>query len=189
MTPKPTLTLKKKSNTPETLPLAADRLGEAKRLGKKVIYTVTKVVSISPQPQPILSKSGASPKKPAAPLPKKPKKVKQQLPTQEEIVAYRVEKEGRGVAWLIEHYPQLFTDSKKPLALGTHKKIRLLNPQTPRGLIAIGLTGWVSKPDYHEAVLISTVRYDLEGNPCGGVTEKEKVNARKQINLIQNSKA
>jgi hypothetical protein len=176
----------KKSNTPETLPLAADRLGEAKRLGKKVIYTVNKVVSIFPQPIP--SKSGASPKKPAAPLPKKPKKIKQQVPTSEQIVTYRKEKAGRGVACLVELYPKLFTTIKKPLALGTHKKIRLLNPQTPRGLIATGLTTWVNTADYHQAVVIGAMRYDLEGNLCGGVTEKEKAHARKQINL-KNSKA
>lgn len=122
----------------------------------------------------------------------KPVKVKQEPPkplTKEEKVARHVAKLEAAVNMLVALCPQLFNvESPKPLKVGIGKDVRRLirdkGLDIPNNQISIGLMAYTQAEAYQRALSEGGLRFGLDGQPCGEVTDEQKVRAKRKLNEL-----
>lgn len=86
---------------------------------------------------------------------------------------------------LFEKFPKTFfkeSEQVRPLQKYIHKKIyKALNYEYSRDEISSGLALYTQNLDYCKALVEKKIRIDLEGNPCGEVSEQHKQDAQARI--------
>lgn len=84
-------------------------------------------------------------------------------------------------------FPNAFSTPKRPLKIGIHHDLlKELAPAGARINNILGLVAdWVALPGYVEAIAQGGCRYDLSGEPCGLVSDEQKLRAQKQIQRVE----
>jgi len=121
-----------------------------------------------------------------------PAKVKQEPPkplTKEEKAARHVAKLETAVNMLVALCPQLFNvESPKPLKVGIGKDVRRLirdkGLDIPNNQISTGLMAYTQAEAYQRALSEGGLRFGLDGQPCGEVTDEQKVRAKRKLNEL-----
>ncbi|MEN3263067.1 ProQ/FinO family protein [Sodalis endosymbiont of Spalangia cameroni] len=143
------------------------------------------------KPTPPPPKPAKTPKA-KAPKPVKEPKPKQEPPKplsrEERMARNRAKKLRRGqeaIAGLMAHWPQLFSlEQPKPLKIGIaediYKDIKARELELTRAKAGAALMFYTQTPVYLEAVCAGGNRFDLSGQPCAAITEKQKTYAQEQ---------
>lgn len=144
------------------------------------------------------SKPAPPPPKPAkAPKPAKEPKPKQEPPKplsrEERIARNRAKKLRRGqevIAGLVTHWPQLFSlEQPKPLKIGIaadiYQDIKGRELGLTRAKASAALMFYTQTLAYQEAVQVGDSRFDINGQPCGEITEEQKAHAAKQLENLK----
>lgn len=140
-----------------------------------------------PPPKPAKQPKAKAPKPIKAPKPKQ--EPPKPLSREKRIARNRAKKLRRGqeaIASLIAHWPQLFSlEQPKPLKIGIaadiYKDIKARELELTRAKTGAALMFYTQTPVYQEAVCAGGNRFDLSGQPCGEITEKQKNYAQEQL--------
>jgi ProP effector len=105
------------------------------------------------------------------------------LESQQQTVS--VQKDVTMLEFLFEKFPKTFfkeAENIRPLQKYIHKKIyKALNYEYPREEISAGLALYTQNIDYCKCLIDNKIRIDLEGNPCGEVSEQHKQDAEARL--------
>ncbi|HFS4358477.1 TPA: ProQ/FINO family protein [Escherichia coli] len=98
----------------------------------------------------------------------------------------RQRKNHRRVNRLCEYWPELFNLSEvRPLKNGVIsdmlQEVRTRNIPVGKGALREAVITYTHMTRYLKALIAGGPRYDLNGQPCGEVTEKEKAAASEQL--------
>jgi ProP effector len=110
--------------------------------------------------------------------PKEPSTAKAQAQRKERLIAV--------IKQLEERWPQAFPKHKadiKPWSLDIHLEIHQANPRLPKRTIQHALKLWQGRYQkvYLKKLAKGGPRYDLQGNPKGEITEREREEAKRQL--------
>ena len=89
-------------------------------------------------------------------------------------------------------YPKAFRTPPKPLALKTHQDLCIdMRPRCWEMVLPtnmyLAMARWTGSADYLAACTLGAIRYRLNGQPAGIVTDREAAWAREQLNLAQSA--
>ncbi len=91
------------------------------------------------------------------------------------------------LAQMAQRWPAAFT-TPVPLAVGIHRTIRAAlraeDPPTPWRVLRLTLMWWASRTGYLQAVAAGGSRVDLDGQPCGQITDNERERATAQLQSL-----
>ena len=88
---------------------------------------------------------------------------------------------------LVETFPNCFSPKrtpKRPLKIGIIHDIIAALPETGVIRLRFALADYTGGPTYLENVIAGAERIDLQGNPCGVVTEPEAAHAAERLKGI-----
>lgn len=95
------------------------------------------------------------------------------------------EKDVTMLEFLFEKFPKTFfkeAENIRPLQKYIHKKIyKALNYEYPKDEISAGLAIYTQNIDYCKSLIAHKIRIDLEGNPCGEVSDQHKQDAEARL--------
>ncbi|HGJ5857239.1 ProQ/FINO family protein [Arsenophonus nasoniae] len=140
-------------------------------------------------------------KKPAPPIQPKPQKPKQEpqkaLSKAERAKKNRAKRLKVGkefIETIMATWPNAFNfDDPKPLKVGISQDIRKESKEQNLGFpsfkIAAALNFYIEREAYRKAILDSRNRFDLNGQVCGEITEKEKEHAKKRLAKYESRKS
>lgn len=87
-----------------------------------------------------------------------------------------------GLETILRALSPVFSEPVRPLKIGIFEDLQLLLAgEFPPELISRFLRDWCRRPAYRRAVAAGGARYDLDGQPAGGVTEEEQADARRRL--------
>lgn len=94
---------------------------------------------------------------------------------------------------IIATWPNAFNfDNPKPLKVGIIYDIRNASKEKNLGFpsfkVAAALNFYIEREEYRKAILDSENRFDLNGQVCGEITEKEKEHAKRRIAKFESRK-
>lgn len=124
----------------------------------------------------------------STPEEEKPAPVPEAEPVPQEQPRARRRRKPKAALTLIEHWPELLDlNAPKPLATGI--LIMLVNDAAARNLpltlpqITIGLKQYLTRPEYHAAVMAGDVRYAPDGTTTP-VTDKHRIYAKSELDRL-----
>lgn len=91
--------------------------------------------------------------------------------------------------WLKATFPQCFIkgEHKQPLKVGIHKDVldycEEHYPHEPQNLIKKAVAKYAQGTQYLTTLKAGAPRLDLQGNPCGVVTEEQQAHAEQQLKI------
>ncbi|EIU6247636.1 TPA: ProQ/FINO family protein [Escherichia coli] len=99
-------------------------------------------------------------------------------------------KNRRRVNRLIELWPELFSlESPKPLKVGIFEDliqdIAVRALAFGSGALRAALASYAHSPRYYRALMAGGVRYDLNSQPCGEVTQQEQQDAEARLMALK----
>ena len=85
----------------------------------------------------------------------------------------------------MEKFPAVFEEARrKPLKIGILEEVMARGPRMSKKHARLSLAYYTRHLNYQRALLASTQRYDLDGQPCGEVTEAQKETAKRHIKRV-----
>ena len=97
---------------------------------------------------------------------------------------------SKTLSMLVDQFPAVFASKahSKPLKIGILEDLRACYPHISKKHFRLVLSHYTGHTSYQNALLNSKDRYDLQGHPCGVVTEKQRELARQKINRLVKQK-
>lgn len=92
---------------------------------------------------------------------------------------------------LCERFPHCFAPKgghKRPLKIGIANDILMALPDLSPADITAGLADYTWGPTYCRQCVVGAARIDLDGKPCGQVTEKEAAHMAARLQMFDRQK-
>ena len=113
-------------------------------------------------------------------------------PTKQEIILIRI----KAYSFLSYHFNNINTDNPIPLKIGIDVDLKEAlkdklgesqRPQKTSRLVRNGMIHYTGTPEYLKMVTNGGCRYDLNGNPCGEISEENQKFAQLKLNKINDA--